>query len=107
MSQLEISQHSPTTFCFVFPVMVAGSSLNAAAITNFNGATSKIVGCVRVSSANPATNGQPYATIATGVGLAAYPVINLRSSNAGDVSVYAIYWTNQVANSNNQVILGC
>jgi len=103
MSQLEISQNSPTTNCFVFDPMIGGSILNAAAIPNFNGATSKIVGCVRVLVGG--TVGQPYASVASGASL--FPVINLRSSDLLDTSTYAIYWTNMVAYSGNQTILPC
>ena len=103
MSQLEVAQNSPTTYCFVFDAMLVGSTLNTAAIPNFNGTTSKIVGCERVVVGG--TVGQPYAVVASGASL--FPVINLRSSSALDTSTYAIYWTNQVAYSNNQTILAC
>jgi hypothetical protein len=104
MSQLEIAKNSPTTFCFVFDPMVAGSILNAAAIPNFSGTTSKIVGCERVVVGG--TVGQPYAVVAS-AGASLFPEILLRSSNIADESTYAIYWTNQVAYSPNQVILPC
>jgi len=105
MSQLEISQHSPTVHTFQFIAMLAGEISNLFAIPNFNGSTSKIIGIRRVVVGG--TVGQPYATISTGLGLATHPVIILKSSNAADTSVYAIYWTNQVAYSPNQTILPC
>ena len=104
MSQLEVSQNSPSTFVYEFLAMVGGSIVNGAAIPNFNGHTSKIVGCERVTVGG--TVGQPYAVVAN-TGGSLYPAILLRSSNALDTSIYAIYWTNQVANSPNQSIIPC
>ena len=102
MSQLEVSNNSPV-FSFTFPAMGAGSVNNASAMPNFAGACSKILGCVRVTAGGAV--GQPYVDQTSG--LAVFPTIILRSSSATDTSVYRIYWTNQVAQSQIASVLAC
>jgi hypothetical protein len=113
MSQLEVAKNSPTTYCFQYAAMgsvdagnVAGkaSPTGANPIANFFPACSKVVGVERVVSAG--TVGNVYLTTAAVIA-GAGPLPTLTSSNALDTSTYAIFWTNQVAYSPNQVILPC
>ena len=104
MSQLEVAQNSPTTYCFQYPAMVAGVGTPAAAVANFFPSCSKVVGCERVVSTNPGT-AVYLSTPAVIAG--AGPLPSLISNSAGDTSVYAIFWTNQIAYSPNQTILPC
>jgi len=101
MSQLEVSQNSPI-FSFTFPAMIAGIVTNASAIPNFAGGCSKILGCVRVTAGGAV--GQPYLFRET-VGL--FPAITLSSGSGTDTSVYRIYWTNELAQSQIASVLGC
>ena len=113
MSQLEVAQNSPTTYCFQYAAMgsanaggVAGKASPTVAnpIANFYPACSKVVGVERVVVGG--TAGNVYLTTAA-VLAGAGPLPTLTSSNALDTSTYAIFWTNQVAYSNNQTILPC
>jgi hypothetical protein len=105
MSQLSIAQNSPTVFCFQYPAMVAGVGTPGAPVANFFPSCSKLVGAELVT-AGGAVGTAVYLTcpaVVAGAG----PLPLLRSNSNTDTSVYAIYWTNQVAYSPNQTILPC
>jgi len=115
MSQLEIAQNSPTTYVFQYDAMgsvgaggVAGKSSPSATnpIADFYPACSKIVGVKNVALGTILAAVPVYLTTAP-VLAGAGPLPTITSSNAADTSVYAIYWTNQVAYSGNQTILPC
>jgi hypothetical protein len=103
MSQLEVSTNSDI-YTFTYDPMVAGSALNGAAIPNFNGTTSKVIGCVRVTAGG--TVGQPYVAVVN-TGTALFPPVLIRSGSALDTSVYRIYWINEVAQSQIATALAC
>lgn len=103
MSQLEVATNSSPSYAVTFPAMIAGTVNNAVAIPNFNGATSKILGCVRVTVGG--TVGQPYAHVQSG--LSTFPTVFLRSGNALDTSVYQLFWINEVAESQIATVLAC
>ena len=105
MSQLEVAQNSPVVYSTTFILAAGGTVINAAAIPNFNGASSKIIGCRRVSS-NGGLEGQPYVQYQN-TGGSAFPILRVASDTLGDVSTYQVFWTNQVAYSNNQTIIPC
>ena len=102
MSQYEVASES-SIYSYTFPAMTAGSVNNGVAMPNFNGVTSQILGCVRVTAGGAV--GQPYADQTAG--LAVFPTIILRSSSATDTSVYRIYWTNIVSESQIATVLSC
>ncbi len=108
MSNAEIAPESSPEFSFTYPVMVAGVIANVAQIPNFLGSVSQIVGCVRVTA-----GGTP-GTVTSGVSLSSsplvapgYALVSLVSSDVLDTSVYRIYWTNRVAQSQLITVLSC
>lgn len=105
MSNAEIASQSSPEFTFTFPVMVAGVIANVAQIPNFLGATSQIVGCVRVTSGGVV--GQPSAGLSVSATAPGFAIVTLVSSVNTDTSVYRIYWTNQVAQSQLVTVLSC
>lgn len=102
MSQLEVSSNS-NIYSFTYPAMTAGTVNNSSAIPDFDGATSKLLGCVRVTSGG--TAGQPYAHQQAGLSL--FPTVFLRSSSVLDTSVYKIFWLNELAQSQIATVLAC
>jgi hypothetical protein len=108
MSNAEIAPESSPEFSFTYPAMVAGVIANVALIPNFLGSVSRIVGCVRVTA-----GGTP-GTVTSGLSLSPSPltaggftVVSLCSSDALDTSVYRLFWTNQVAQSQLATVLSC
>jgi len=108
MSNAEIASQSSPEYSFTYPAMVAGVIANVAQIPNFLGSVSHIVGCVRV------TAGGVVGTVTSGVSLSPSPLtapgfalVSLVSSVNTDTSVYRIYWTNRVAQSQLQTVLSC
>jgi hypothetical protein len=105
MSQLEVSQNSPTTYCFQYPAMIAGVATPAAPVANFFPSCSKVVGAKLITVGG--TAGTAVYLTCPAVVAGAGPLPTLRSNNAADTSVYAIYWINEVAYSQTQSILPC
>jgi len=111
MSQLEVASNSSPLFSADYTLSV-GQFTNIAAIPNYLGECSKIVGCVRTTAILPTTASVVVtkdAVIAT-VGppaVAGFPTIRLSSTDAGDVNSYRIYWTNEVVKSQIATVLGC
>ena len=105
MSQLEVSKNALPQFSYTFGAMVAGVTPNiVAVIPQFYPACSKIVGCVRTTAGGAV--GQPYAVLPTVVA-GSFPKPQLQSSNAGDTSVYTMYWVNETAQSQIASLLPC
>ena len=119
MSIAEIAPESSPLFSYVMPALNSldlafeGSAVNPAEIPNYLGACSKIVGCVRVTSLGlspgsvVAVQGAKTGTIA--VATAGYGTIRLVSQGVpgDDLSVYRVYWTNEVAQSQLITVQSC
>lgn len=118
MSNSEIAPESSPFFSYVMPALTTaipneeGSAVNLSAIPNYNGATSKIVGIRLVTaigtpgSVCAVQGGQP-GDIATNV--AGYATIRVISQQVPgiDQSVYRVYWTNEVAQSQLVTVQPC
>ena len=119
MSIAEIAPESSPLFSYVMPALNSldlafeGSAINTAEIPNYLGACSKIVGCVRVTSAGlspgsvVAVQGAQTGTIAPAT--VGYGTIRLVSQKfpGDDLSVYRVYWTNEVAQSQLITVQSC
>ena len=105
MSIAEIAPESSPEFSYDLPVMVAGVTVNIAQIPNFLGSVSQIVGCVRVTSGGVV--GQPTAGVSVSATAPGFALVKLVSSVNTDTSVYRIYWTNRVAQSQLITVLSC
>jgi len=104
MSNAEIASPSSPEYVFQYLAMIAGVAPTPASVPNFFPGVSQVVGSRRVTAGG--TVGQPYLNVpAVVAGATALPV--LVSSNALDTSVYAIYWTNRVAQSQLLDVLAC
>jgi hypothetical protein len=104
MSSAEIAPESSPEYSYTYLAMVAGVAPTPASVPNFFPGVSQVVGCRRITATG--TVGQPYLNVpAVVAGATALPV--LVSSNALDTSVYAIYWTNRVAQSQLVTVLSC
>jgi hypothetical protein len=104
MSASEIASESSPPFVFQYGAMVTGVAPTPASVPNFFPGVSRVLGCRRITAGG--TVGQPYLNIpAVVAGASALPV--LVSSSATDTSVYALYWTNEVAQSQLQSVLSC
>jgi hypothetical protein len=104
MSNAEIASQSSPEFTLTYAAMVAGVAPNPASAPNFFPGVSQVVGCVRVTAGG--TPGQPYLNVPAVVA-GASPLPVLVSSNALDTSIYRLFWTNRVAQSQLVTILSC
>jgi hypothetical protein len=116
MSQLESSSISSPLYSYTFPAMVGGtiSTTNVSAtylasnLKDFYQQSSKIVGIVRTTPLG--TVGQPYLSSLPTVNNTAdgfIPVLTLRSSTNLDLSIYTVYWQNEVVASQIATVLEC
>jgi hypothetical protein len=104
MSNAEIASQSSPEFTFTYLNMIAGVTPTPATVPNFFPGVSQSVGCVRITAGG--TPGQPYLNVpAVVAGATALPV--LVSSNALDTSIYRLFWTNRVAQSQTVTVLSC
>lgn len=116
MSQLESSSISSPLYSYEFPAMIAGtvSTTNVSAtylasnLKNFYQQVSKVVGIVRTTPLG--TIGQPYLSSLPTINSGAdgyIPVLTLRSGTILDLSVYTVYWQNEVVESQIATVLDC
>lgn len=116
MSQLESATISSPLYSFEFPAMVAGTiaTTNVSAtylasnLKNFYEQSSKVVGIVRTTPLG--TVGQPYLGSLITINSTAdgyLPILTLRSSTILDLSVYTVYWQNEVVASQIATVLEC
>jgi hypothetical protein len=111
MSNAEISSQSSPEYSVLYTLAV-GQFTNTAAIPNYLGECSKIVGVVRTTAIAPAsapvsvTKGAVVALVGPPA-VAGFPTIRLSSADAGDVNSYRIFWVNQVAASPYDAVQGC
>lgn len=120
MSNAEIAPEASPFFSFNMPALSSldplfeGSAVNTAEIPNYLGSCSKIVGCVRITSlgVSPgsvvAVQGAKTGTIVLPA-TAGYGTIRLVSQEVpgDDLSVYRVYWTNEVAQSQLITVQSC
>lgn len=105
MASLSIASVSSPQYSFTFPVMVAGVTPNGAIVVpNFFPSCSNVVGVTRTTAGGVV--GAPYLSVPLVVA-GATPQPTLRSANAGDLSIYTMYWYNQVAVSPAIAMLPC
>ena len=104
MSNAEIAPQSSPEYSFTYQAMIAGVSPSPASVPNFYPGVSQVIGCRRITASEAI--GQPYLNIpAVAPNSVAKPV--LISSNEDDQSVYAIYWTNRISQSQLVSVLPC
>jgi len=113
MSNAEIAPESSPTYSVLMPALSVGKSVNAAAIPNYLGACSRIIGVVRaVAGGNPggvcAVQGATTPTVGPPA-VAGIATITLTSLSApgDDTSQFRVYWVNEVAQSQIASVQGC
>ena len=117
MSNAEISSQSSPEYSVLYTLAAGvggtgGEFTNTAAIPNYLGECSKIVGVVRTTAIAPATaavsvtKGAVVALVGPPA-VAGFPTIRLSSADSGDVNSYRIFWVNQVAASPYAAVQGC
>ena len=116
MSQLEVAKETSPIYSYTFPAMVAGTvttsdviaTVNASALVNFKPACSRILGVRLVTAGGTqgtvcVNNLGAQASSTTGF----IQQLQLRSTDVADTSTYAVYWTNEVAQSKLLTIIAC
>jgi hypothetical protein len=117
MSIATVAPPTSPLFSFLMPAinnldpLSEGSATNAAPIPNYLGSCSRIVGCVREVSAGPApgsvvvVQGAKTGTIAPPtVGYGALLIVS-QVAPGDDLSQYRVYWTNEVARSDSDLLV--
>lgn len=103
MSNLEDSKNS-SVYSKDFDAMVNGS-IATPVFSNFYVGVSKVIGVVRKTALGVVGNPSITSLVGANAGSAQATTITLKSSNAGDLSVYTLYWTNE--SSVNLSVLPC